>query len=286
MMEPVADNEREHPTGPPQADPPADLVVPGGPPAGPPPELRQPTEMTPEQVRQFQEFQRFQELMRQQAEQGMPPASPPPGSLLPWGQPPPKQSLPKRMAKAVVGKIITGLVVLAVLVLAGYFAIDYFFGPNLDQPPASQTGGGKTEDNLILPTDPYEAVRMIYHQIANGDGVWQQVCLRFEDNGKKFAADMGYDSCEDAVNGLAPQVTDADAYAESMPSYVTTFNPKNATEIRISSCADSRNGRIDGGPPLGAFTVEKIKGSKGGQWIITGHENEPPCLTSSSPPSN
>jgi hypothetical protein len=282
MMEAVADNEREHPTAPPQADPPADIVMP----AGPPPEPRQPTEVTPEQIRQFQEFQRFQELMRQQAEQGMPPGSPPPGSLVPWGQPPPKQSLPKRVAKAALGKIITGLVVLAVLVLAGYLAIDYFFGPDLDQPPASVTGGGKTEDNLILPTDPYEAVRMIYHQIANGDGVAEQVCPRFKDDGKKFATDMGYDNCADAVNGLAPQVTDANAYAESMPSYKTTFSPQNADTIRISSCEDSRNGRIEGGPPLGAFTVEKIKGSKGDQWIITDHENEPPCFTSSSPPSN
>lgn len=272
MMDPVADNEhpREQPAGPPPVDPPS-----------PPPAVRPPTDITPEQVRQFQEFQRFQELMKQQGEQGaeMP-------GYLPWGAPPPKESLPKRLLKAAVGKIITGLVVLAVLVLAGYLAIDYFFGPDLNQPTASQTGGGKTEDNLILDTNPYETVRKIYHHIANGEnGVPEQVCLRFQDRGEKFAADMGYSDCTEAVRGLAAEVTDADAYAESMPSYTTTR--PSADQVRISSCEDNIRGGIQGGPPLGEFTVKKIEGSKGGQWIITGHENEPPCsTTTSTTPSN
>ena len=276
MMDPVADNERDQPS----AFPPVD-------PAAPPPAVRPPTEITPEQVRQFQEFQHFQKLMREAAEQGMPRGNPPPGLLQPWGQPPPKQSLPKRLAKAAVSKIITGLVVLAVLVVAGYLAVDYFLGEDHDQLPASQTGGGKTTDNLILPTDPYEAVRMIYHQIANGDGVPEQVCsIRFNDNGRKFARDMGYDSCEDAVRGLHAQVTSRDAYAESMPSYKSTFNPKTHDEVRISSCADSRNGSIEGGPPLGAFTVKKLAGSRDGQWQIVAHENEPSCVTTSTRPSS
>src|SRR5690242_3576735 len=98
MMEPVA-NEQPH------EHPPSDLV-PRGDAAAPPPAPRVPTDITPEQVRQFQEFQRFQELMREQAEKGLPPGAPPPGFLQPWGQPP-KQSLPKRLLKAAVGKIIT-----------------------------------------------------------------------------------------------------------------------------------------------------------------------------------
>src|SRR5262245_63695148 len=100
MMEPVADNEHQREQ--PPAFPPAD-------PAAPPPALRQPTEITPEQVRQFQEFQRFQELMRTAADEGMPPGNPPPGLLQPWGPPPPKPSLPKRLLKAAVSKIVTGL---------------------------------------------------------------------------------------------------------------------------------------------------------------------------------
>ncbi len=275
MMDPVADNEqqREQPAGSPPADP-----------AAPPPAVRPPTDITPDQVRQFQEFQRFQQLMRDSAEQGGPP---PQGLLPPWTQPPPKPSLPKRMLKAAVGKIITGLVVLAILVVGGYLAIDYFFGEDHDQLPASQTGGGKTTDNLILDTNPYETVRKVYHHIANGtSGVPEQVCLRFQDKGKQFAADMGYDNCTDAVHGLAAKVTDADAYAESMPSYKTNFDPSTASEIRISSCDDNIRGGIQGGPPLGVFTVKKIQGSRAGQWIITGHENEPACTPPPTGPSN
>jgi hypothetical protein len=44
--------------------------------------------------------------------------------------------------------------------------------------------------------------------------------------------------------------------------------------VRISSCEDTIQGGIQGGPPFGAFTVEKIPGSTDGQWIIAGHENE------------
>jgi hypothetical protein len=278
MMDPVADNEhpREQPSVPPSEDSAA--------PAAPPPAVRPPTEITPDQIRQFQEFQRFQELMR---EQGVPPGTPPPpGFVPPWGQPP-KESLPKRLLKATASKVITGLVVLAVLVIAGYLAVNYFFGEDTEQPPAHETGGGKTTDNLILDTNPYEAVRKVYHHIANGtDGVPEQVCLRFQDRGKKFAEDMGYDNCTDAVHGLARQVTDADAYAESMPSYTTTFDPNTNNEVRISSCADNIRGGIQGGPPLGVFTVKKISGSKSGQWIITDHENEPPCTTASTTPTS
>jgi hypothetical protein len=280
MMEAVANDPRED-----QPAPPPDIIMPGGGVPAPPPAQR--PDISPEEVRQFQEFQRFQELMRKAADEGMPPGNPPPGLLQPWGQPPPKQSLPKRVLKAAVSKIITGLVVLAVLAAGAYFAIDHFLGEDHDQPPAHETGGGKATTNLILPTDPYEAVRMIYHQIANGDGVPEQVCsLRFDDNGKQFATDMGYATCEEAVRGLHAQVTSRDAYAESMPSYKTTFNPKNHDTIRISSCTDSRDGRIEGGPALGVFTVKKLAGSKSGQWQITDHANEPSCVTTSTGPSN
>jgi hypothetical protein len=286
MMEPVATNE--HPREEPPALPP-DLVP--GPGTAPPPAPRQPTEITPEQVRQFQEFQHFQQLMREAADQGMPPGNPPPGLLQPWGPPPPKQSLPKRLLKAAVSKIITGLVVLAILVVAGYFAVDYFFGEDQNDRPAHETGGQKTTGNFILPDDPYEAVRKIYHQIANGNGVPEQVCLRFDDGGKKFASDMGYDSCKAAVAGLHAQVTNRNAYAESMPPKKSTFNPMTHDEVRISSCQDNVRGGIKGGPALGAFTVKKILDSAPGpgggkQWIITDHENEPPCATTSTGPTN
>ena len=108
MMVVVADNEhpREHD------------------PAAPPPAVREPTEITPDQVRQFQEFQRFQELMREQAEKGFPPGNPPPGLLQPWGPPPPKESLGKRLLKSAISKIVTGLVVLAILIFSAFILYD------------------------------------------------------------------------------------------------------------------------------------------------------------------
>jgi hypothetical protein len=95
---------------------------------------------------------------------------------------------------------------------------------------------------------------------------------------------MGYTDCTAAVRGLAAEVTDSNAYAESMPSYTTTKVP--GEEIRISSCEDNVRGGIQGGPPLGAFTVSKIEGSKGGQWIITGHVTESPCATGPTGPTS
>jgi hypothetical protein len=269
----VGDNEQPHRPG---TD-----NLPEVPPAG----------VDPETFRQFQEFQRFQELMREQAARGLPPGTPPPpGFLQPWGQPP-KQSLPKRLLKATLNKIGTVLLVLAVLAvlgIGGFFALAHFLSEdNSDHPVAHDTGGGKAKENLIYDTNPFETVRKVYHHIANGEkGVPEQVCLRFQDGGAKFAADMGYDNCTAAVHGLAAKVTDADAYAESMPSYKTTFDPNSATEITISSCADNIRGGIQGGPSLGVFTVKKIQGSRGGQWIIADHENEPTCAISPTAPSN
>lgn len=290
MMEAVADNEREHPTAPPQADPPADIVMPDGPSAGPPPEPRQPTEVTPEQIRQFQEFQRFQELMRKQAEQGMPPGSPPPGSLVPWGPPPPKQSLPKRVAKAALGKIITGLVVLAVLVLAGYLAIDYFFGPDLDQPPASQTGGGKAETNLIFETSPRNAVLKVYDDIAQGDA--ESACSRFTDDARaQFSQNMSEygKTCDQIVTTIHNQIA-----ADRMKSeYANPWIPGSAVPtsgdtVSVSSCAIE----VTGGPRLGLLTLSKIPKSEaagGGdaQWIVSAHHSEPADCggTSSTPPT-
>ncbi len=123
----------------------------------------------------------------------------------------------------------------------------------------------------MFATNPYEAVRQIYDYIAQ-DGDHDLVCLRFKDRGQQFASNMGYPDCEQAVRGLAGQVTDRNAYAESMPS--ATATPVSGDSVRISSCEDSFQHGIQGGPPLGAFTVEKIPESKGEQWIIAGHENE------------
>jgi hypothetical protein len=129
-------------------------------------------------------------------------------------------------------------------------------------------------------------VRKLYDYPAqNRDGVKDTnlVCLRFTDEARaQFAENMGYENCDEAIRALSEEVTDPNAYAESMPS--ASAEDITATTVRISSCDDSYSG-IQGGPPLGLFTVSQIEGSKDGQWIISGHQNET-CTPSSTPPTS
>lgn len=297
----MADNEHPPPApagppthsadGPPQQAPNLPAPIPAEDPVAqpaPPPAVRAPTEVTPDQVRQFQEFQQFQELMRQQAEQGLqPPATPPPpGFLQPWGPPPKRPSAPVRFLKALAGKIVTAVIVVALLALGGYFAIDYFFGKDNEDQSADKTGGGGTDTNIVFARNPYEAVRQIYDYTAqNRDGVKDTnlVCLKFTEEARaQFAENMGYADCDTAVRALSDEVTDPNAYAESMPS--ATSDEITDTTVRISSCEDSYEG-IQGGPSLGVFTVSQIEGSKDGQWIISGHQTET-CNPGLSPPTS
>jgi hypothetical protein len=255
-------------------------------PVAPPPAVREPTGVTPDQVRQFQEFQRFQNLMREQAEKGFPPGNPPPGLLQPWGPPPPRPSLAKRLLKSAVSKIVTGLVVLGILVLAGYFAIDYLFGENLDDhPTARDTGGGKAETNLIFETDPKSAVLKVYDDIAQGDA--KSACSRFTDDARaEFARNMSQygGSCAEIVTTIHDDVAADRMKAE----YADPWIPASSVDISgssatVSSCAIE----VVGGPPLGLLTLSEIPNSDapaGGdaQWIVSGHQSEPPCATSST----
>lgn len=274
-----------------QPAPPAVPPAPAAMPAAPPPAVRAPTEITPDQVRQFQEFQQFQELMRQQADQGFPPPAtpPPPGFLQPWGPPPKKPSAPVRFLKALGGKIVTAVLVVALLALGGLWAIDQFFGKDNEDQSADKTGGQGPQGNIVFPRNPYEAVRQIYDFTAqNRDGVKDTnlVCLKFtEDARAQFAENLGYTNCDEAVRALSEEVTDPNAYAESMPS--ATQAEITGTTIRISSCEDSYEG-IQGGPPLGVFTLTQVEGSVGGQWIISGHQTETcdPSPSTSSPPTS
>lgn len=280
MMVPVADNE--HPREQEPAAPPPAVREPTDVPA-----VREPTDITPDQVRQFQEFQRFQELMRQQADEGFPPPATPPTHLQPWGPPPPPPpSLPKRLLKAAVGKLVTGLVVLLVLIAAGYFAIDYFFGENHDQLPASQTGGGKAETNLIYETTPANAVRKIYDDIAQGD--WKYACGRFDDHARaEFTEHLSQygSTCKDIVLTIHEQVAADKMKAEYGDPWVPgSAVPLTGDTVAISSC----DIEVVGGPRLGLLTVSKIERSKGGQWIVSAHASEPEDCggTVSTTPSN
>jgi len=278
----MADNEHQPPA--PRDEPPGSVpsAQPPAQPAAQPPALRAPTEITPEQVRQFQEFQQFQELMRQQAEQGLPPGTPPPpGFLQPWGppQPPPKRpSAPKRFLKAMAGKIVTGVVVLLILVAAGYFAIDYFFGENRDQLPASQTGGGKAETNLIFETSPRSAVSKVYDDIAQGDA--KSACSRFTDDARaQFTENMS--QYGNTCGAIVTTIHEAVAADRMKSEYANPWIPSSALpvggdSVSVSSCAIE----VNGGPRLGLLTLSKIPKSEaagGGeaQWIVSAHAAEP-----------
>lgn len=302
MMDPVADNERNEPGAPPAPPPsPNPTTPPAGVPAapppaphaepGPPPAMRQPTEITPEQIRQFQEFQRFQALMKEQAEKGLPPATPPPGHLQPWGPPPPKQSLLKRLLKAAIGKIVTALVVVALLALAGYLAIDYFLKDDLeDHPTARDTGGEGATANLIYEESPLLAVRRIYDDIAQGDAT--STCGRFEEAARKeFTKNMSQygDTCEEIVNTIHNAVAAEGMKSEYGDPWIpASAVPANQDPVSVSSCAIE----VIGGPRLGLFTLSTIPNSDGPggqpQWIVSGHASEPTDCggTSSTPPTS
>jgi hypothetical protein len=238
MMEPVSDHEQQQ-AGPPAVRPPSE-------PAPAPPSI------DPEAVRQFQQFQQFQELIRHQ----------PPGAPVPYFPPPPP---PKPLWQKFLGsKLVRRLILLAIIVVLASYAYDRFFGSKDDDLPASVTGGGKTDTNLVLDTNPYETVRKVYHHIAQN--VPEQACGRFTEEGARaFAAANGADDCAHAVAGLHAKVTNRNGYAE--PDFHGKMGgvPVEDT-IAISSCDLT----VTSGPRLGAFTVHRIAKD---QWIITDYRN-------------
>jgi hypothetical protein len=163
--------------------------------------------------------------------------------------------------------------VLLVLIAAGYFAIDYFLGEDHDQLPASQTGGGKAETNLIYETSPKNAVQKIYDDIAQGDA--KSACSRFTDDARaEFTDHMRQygGTCSEIVMTINADVTEARMKNE----YANPWIPASATPITgqtstVSSCALE----VVGGPRLGLLTLSKIPRSEGGQWIVSGHQTEP-----------
>lgn len=150
--------------------------------------------------------------------------------------------------------------------LALTWAYNHFFGTNEDENrPAAETGGGTYHANRILSTKPYEAVREVYDGIAQN--LVPQTCGRFDEAvQQRFATNMGAADCRIAVAQLHAQVTNVNAYAESIPS--STSRPVEGATLRIDSCAFA----IEGGPNLGTFSLTKVDR---GQWLITGHEPGP-----------
>ncbi|GHF87746.1 hypothetical protein FHX82_000830 [Amycolatopsis bartoniae] len=254
-----------------------------------PPHVQSAPQLDPEQLRQFQQFQQFQDYLRyteaQQRGQVVPgsggPPVPPPGGQVqvapPAPSPRPKVRMP-RFVKRILASVLSALIFLAVLGVAGKLLYDHFFPPQDDDRPASETGGGTYHANKILSTQPYEAVRKVYQQVAQGRP--DLACGYFDiPVQQKFATDLGYADCQAAVLDLKTRVTNVNDYAESLPSYVSG---QQGTTITIDSCAFG----VSGGPALGVFTVQQVDK---GQWLITGHEPGPrtcaPPTTAASPTS-
>ncbi|MBE1499017.1 hypothetical protein H4696_006117 [Amycolatopsis lexingtonensis] len=268
---------------------PAGSSTPASPPAQPP--------MDPAQLEQFRQFQQFQDYLRfTQSQQGNQPAPPPDAGVVqaPPSQPAPQQGgaqppmIPpgyqlvpaeRRRAPKWVSwlgkKVLAWVLALVILAVAGTWLYNHFFPNDSGKTSAqlAQEGGGKYHTNHLFSTNPYEAVRFVYHNIAQGRIA--DACGRFQNEGTRdiqtqFAQDIAQTfrqnaaqtDCKKAVEFLTTQVTNKNDYAESLPSSVSA--PLPGDTVTIDSCTFS----VQGGPALGVFTVSQVDK---GQWLITGH---------------
>ncbi|PXY17133.1 hypothetical protein [Prauserella endophytica] len=248
----------------------------------PPPDLDQ------EQLRQFQQFQQFQDFLRFQEAQRQGGAEVVPGQqpqyhpapaatqqLIHQPPAPPRRRVPGWLRW--LGKKILGwLIFFLLLALALTWAYNYFFGSDEGDSTksAAQMGGGKYHTNEVLSTRPHVAVQKIYQLVAEGS--YERACVRFDnDRGieQKFARDLGYPDCRQAVLGLQTEVSHVTDYSRSI--YPQYYDP-NATTLRIDSC----DFEISGGPALGIFTLTKVERD---QWLITGHEPGPKVCPDPAP---
>ncbi|WP_326956096.1 hypothetical protein [Amycolatopsis sp. NBC_01286] len=260
-----------------------------------------PTPVDPAELEQFRQFQQFQDYLRfTQTQQGNQPA-PQPGAgqvQAPQGYPATQYSgggqppLPPGPSHELVPaerrrrpapkwltwlgkKIIAWVLAFVVLVVAGTWLYNHYFPSDAGKSSAelAQEGGGTYHTNHIYSTNPYEAVRFVYHNIAQGRV--DDACGRFQNEGQhdiqtQFAQDIAQTfrqnaaqtDCKKAVEFLSSQVTNKNDYAESLPSYISEPLPGNT--VTIDSCTFD----IKAGPALGVFTVTKVEKD---QWLITGH---------------
>lgn len=247
---------------------------PGNPPPAPP--------IDAEQLRQFRQFQQFQQFLRFQEAQhqagtdltpvatGETSTARPPAALPP---PPPSRPRAPGWLRWLGKKLLGWLIFFLLLAMALTWAYNYFFGTGDESgsESAAKLGGGTYHTEEILSTEPHEAVRQVYDAIAqesprtNGPLV-AQACGRFDDRTQqRFATNLGYPDCRQAVLALHERVTHVNDYAESIRP--RRYDP-DATNLRIDSCDFD----IQGGPALGVFTVTRVEM---GQWLITGHEPGP-----------
>lgn len=247
----------------------------------PPPAVRMPTEplpaprapvpeqIDPEAVRQFQQFQQFQELMRQQG--GAPLVLPPARKPL-W-----RKALGSGAVRWPVKVLAVVGIVLLVLGLVAYFAYQHFFGSEDKNLPASMVGGKSYENRTILAESPHEAVRKVYHRVADNSPDF--ACGQFTTAAaQQFKNDFDFQagSCEDAVRELNARIDKSQkgykntwADYQGLPLDLDGVNlkspPDSVTSVEISSC------EVTVSPKLGWFKVQKVER---GQWIITEHRRE------------
>lgn len=248
----------------------------------------------PEQLRQFEQFQQFQEFLRFQEAQrhagtdlahGAPHQPVPTATQQLVPQPPPRATRVPGWLRWLGKKLLGWLIFFILLAIALTWAYNYFIGGDNDNSSesAAKLGGGTYKTNELLSKEPHEAVRGVYDAIAQTDPSTDKplvadACGRFDNDSRqaqqRFAENLGYGDCMQAVLGLHAKVTDINDYAESI--HPRRYDP-NATSLRIDSCDFD----VKGGPALGVFTVTQVEL---GQWLITGHEPGPAtCPKPSSP---
>jgi len=254
----VADNQQSGP-GDPESRPPA--VRPQAPPpaaAGATPPAQPLSAEEAERWRQFQEFQRFQEF-RDSSQFG---EAPEPDRPRRRGRPVWK--------KLLLSKWLRRLAFLLVVVLAANWAYEKYFGNPDENLPASVTGGFKTERTVLFATDPKEAIRAFYDNVAQE--TLPDACTRFETEAveRSFANHFNAPDCATAVRRLHAEVTGKNDYAEVYFPTDVSLAPGPDKTVVVSSC----DLEVSAGPRLGRFTVKVIEGSRGDQWTISRHERE------------
>ncbi|GAA1254138.1 hypothetical protein GCM10009676_46680 [Prauserella halophila] len=182
-------------------------------------------------------------------------------------------------------KLLAWLVAFLLLAIAATWAYDHFFGTGASDQTTEEYargGGGSYHATELLADNPYAAVRSVYDAIAQADPDTglpdaDKACGRFDEaTQQRFAENLGFDDCRQAVNALHEEVTHVNDYAESV--YPRGYLPTSELE-RIDSCSFT----ISGGPALGVFVAEKLDHE--GQWLITGHETGPETCPGQAAPS-
>lgn len=244
-----------------------------------------------ELLRRFEQFQQFQQFTEFQRAQELAANGEPDAIVRRPDEDPESGRQAKRppaWLTAAAGKVVTALLVLAAVVIGIGWAIDHFLGGEEPQAPAQQAKQNRDTpieaEGQHWANNPYEAVRRIYHDIADGDV--EYACLRFtEGSAERFAANTGHSSCtataRSAHNEVAHQKGQND-YAESIPSYVPPEMHDRISKVApgasvtIDSCtASAQTGGISGGPALGKFVVTRLADVYGEQWAVTGHRAGP-----------